>query len=358
MATVSSSAKPRAASYQVVGLRQVAEELNLSVSLVSKVLSGRMGTSSATERTILAVRAKAMEMGYRKNELAEALRTGRQNVIAVCIHRHGVTGSSIVEDMVQGIAEGAARHHQRLMLQYCQDLSAFRRFGSGLHRNVVDGLIVGGLPHPEWVNELRKVAARGVPVATLHDWEVAPEFANVGMDQVELCRQATLHLLDQGCRRIAHIRPASDEPGALSDLRFEGYRRALASRRVAYRPQLVVSVGHGFSYESGIEGVRALLASRVPFDGIVGQSDQHAMAALNVLVREGVRVPGAVRIIGVDNSPFCALAIVPLSSMSQEVHARGKRAVELLVEVLNGGKARSVKIEPVVCARQSSLQEK
>ena len=86
----------KASKRKPVGLRRIAEELNVSVSLVSKVLSGRLGTSGAHADKIRAIHAKARELDYRKNHLAEALRTGRQNVLAVCVHRHGVEGSGIV----------------------------------------------------------------------------------------------------------------------------------------------------------------------------------------------------------------------------------------------------------------------
>src|SRR5689334_5501794 len=90
------------------GLRRIAEELGISVSLVSKVLSGRMGTSTATPEMVKAIQQKAEELHYRKNRAAEALVTGRQNVIAVCLHHHGVEGSTIVDEMVNGIAAEAA----------------------------------------------------------------------------------------------------------------------------------------------------------------------------------------------------------------------------------------------------------
>src|SRR5690606_31522393 len=106
-------AKQQPARRQVVGLRDIAEELNVSVSLVSKVLSGRLGTSGANIKKIRAIRAKARELGYQKNLLAEALRTGRQNVLALFLHRHGEPGSGIVDETINGVAEEAARSQQR-----------------------------------------------------------------------------------------------------------------------------------------------------------------------------------------------------------------------------------------------------
>ncbi len=155
--------KPKASPRRAVGLRRIAEDLGISVSLASKVLSGKLGTTGAQESTIRAIHEKARELNYRKNQLAAAFRTGRQHVIAVCVHRHGAEGSEIVEEMVAGIAAEAAEFHQRLMILYYQTPEEFHAFVPEVHCNAVDGVIMGGLPHTELLGDLTEMRERGLP---------------------------------------------------------------------------------------------------------------------------------------------------------------------------------------------------
>jgi len=78
------------------------------------------------------------------------------------------------------------------------------------------------------------------------------------------------------------------------------------------------------------------------------------VGALNALLKAGRKVPQDVRIIGVDDAPFCELSIVPLSSISQEFRERGRRAVRLLIDKMNGKPVSSVAISPILRCRESS----
>ena len=330
------------------GLRRIAEELGISVSLVSKVLSGRMGTSGATPETALAIHEKAKELHYRKNLAAEALCTGRQNVIAVCLHHHGVEGSMIVDEMISGIATEAACHRQRLLIHYYSSAKEFRDFAPEINQSALDGIIVGGVPHEELTADLMAMQ-KCIPIVTVHDIALSKSLTNVGMDQREVTRMSTLHLIDQGSKALVHIFTSD----SLGDHRHEGFRRALDERGLEYRKELVIEVPD-FTYGSGERAVEMLLRQGKAFDGVVAQSDTQAVAVLNRLVLLGRQIPKDLRIIGVDNAPICRYSIVPMSSVSQEYVARGRQAVRLLVRQINGQSSSSTQVMPVLYARASS----
>jgi DNA-binding LacI/PurR family transcriptional regulator len=336
-----------------VGLRQIAEELNVSVSLVSKVLSGRLGTSGVNEKKIRAIHAKASELNYRKNLLAEALRTGRQKVFACFVHRHGTPGSGIVDNMVSGITEQCLQHQQRLMIHFYESAEEFRSFLPQVHRNAVDGLIIGGLAHFELVDDLKAIHRDGVPIVTIHDFQLDEPFPNVSVNQMEVARRATYHLIDQGCERIAHIR-VRDGATPLPRNRSEGYLQALRERGLEPVPQLMRTVD-SFTHDYGEQAMQSLLDAGVAFDGVVAQSDQLGVGALNVLVRAGCKVPRDVKVIGIDDAPFCDFSIVPLSSVSQAFRQRGRVAVDLLFEQMEGKTVASRELEPAVNIRASSV---
>jgi LacI family transcriptional regulator len=328
------------------GLQDIADQVGVSLSLVSKVLNNRLGTTGASQAMVKAIHDKASELNYRKNTTASSLATGRQSAIGVFIHRHGVAGSNISASLVEGISSAAARLHQRLMLQYYTTLPELADILPLAHRNVVDGLLLGGVPHRDLINELR-ATRHDLPLITAHSGQDPGGFINVGVDQPEVMRVATKHLIERGCRRIACVNNSTEMH------RIKGYEAALKEAGIPYRPELVYP-GMTYTSETGEQAAAHWLASNVALDGIVGQSDQHIAGVVKVLMQAGVKIPEQVRLIGIDNSPFCDFFVVPLSSVSQEEFRRGELAVETLLDAIEGKPVKSVTVSPVVHARRSS----
>lgn len=306
-----------------------------------------MGTTVATEKSVKAIRQRALEIGYVKNSAAAGLALGRQNVIAVYIHQHGVAGSGIAEGLVLGIAGEARRRQQRLILNYFGDMSEFDMLAADINRNQMDHVILIGVMHKELIPRIERIRKQDIRVATMMDCGIHPSIANFGVNQSRIGESATQHLIEHGCRNIAHIKAV--------DYRYDGYRKALEAGGLAYRPELVYDSGlKDFSYEAGKRGATELMARGHKIDGIVAQSDLQALGAMHMLLSMNVRIPEDVKIIGVDNSPFCTFSIVPMSSVSQEDQKRGALVVQKLLKSLDGEPLKTIEIDPVVCARRST----
>ncbi|MFW6058535.1 MAG: LacI family DNA-binding transcriptional regulator [Phycisphaeraceae bacterium] len=337
----------------MTSLRDIAEELNVSVSFVSKVLSGRMSTSSASPRMVELIHAKAEELGYRRNRVATALATGRQETIAVFIHRMGTHGSGNTEALLQGISEGAARTHQRLWLEFFRTSEEYRQRQPDVHRGDVDGLIMAGVAHASLLPEVLKAEAAGVPVVTVHNQPLHPKVPNIGSDQVEVMRLATEHLLSNGVRRPVYI-------GGGEGMREAGFRRALEEHGLTLEPERIFTDGRTkhphttYLYEEGVAAVEHWLERGIAFDGIVAASDQQAIGAMHTLLQRGFKVPEDVKLIGVDDSPLCRYAMVPLSSVSERYEEQGRQAIELLLRRIAGERVESMVIAPTVHARATS----
>jgi LacI family transcriptional regulator len=331
----------------LASLRDIAEKLNVSVSLVSKVLSGRLGTTGVSDEAVANIRRVAEQLGYRKNASAVALLSGRHNIIGVFIHRLGMAGSGIIEELLEGVSAVALQHHQRLQLNFFITNEEFFALCHGANRGTMDGLVVGGVYHAELEEHLRAIHGAGLPLVTLYDTPVAQPIPNVGFDQTAASRLATEHLISRGARKLAHIRNM--------DGRYEGYRQALAAAGLRYDAARVFQAReHDYSHVMGEEAVRKFLKNGVAFDGLVAQSDQEAVGAMNELFRRGFRVPEDVRLIGIDNAPYCEFARVPLSSVSQDFLARGAASMRLVLDLVEGRDVRSTHVQPILFPRDSS----
>lgn len=329
-------------------LVDIAGKLNISVSLVSKVLNNRLGTTGARAELIESIRETAKEMGYQRNSSALALRQGRQNAVGIFIHSFGRPGCGSVDALLQGVSVEAKLRKQRFILDYFVEANEFLAFDDLTNKSVMDGILLGGLPHEELKGSLLELQASGMPIVTIFDKEMDPRLPNVSFDQVEMGRMATDHLVQQGCRKIAHIVDFQD--------RFEGYCKALLENDMAMDQGLIYNEGTPeFSYEKGCRAAESLLASHIEFDGVVAQSDEEAMGVVNTLFEGGLRVPDHVRVIGMDNAPYCKFARTPLSSVSQSGSQRGRLAFEMLMNLIDGKPVESVTILPRLFSRNSTL---
>ena len=331
-------------------LKDIAHEVNVSVSLVSKVLNNKMGTTGISPETVELVREAAKRLGYRKNTSAVALQKGRHNVFGVYIHHMGMPGSEIMENMIRGISFTAWKYRQRLSLAFFESTADAVELCESAHPNSMDGLIMAGLPHDEVIGQLRAIRDTGLPVVTIYDIPVSKDIVNAGMDQVEVGRVATLHLVERGARKIAHI--------VNNKQRFEGYRQALREADIRYDDKRVYSClrGSDYSHVTGEIAIRTFLERGVKFDAVFAQSDQEAVGCIRALQLANIRVPEDVLVIGVDNAPYCEFVRTPISSVSQRLLERGEKAVELLMTLVNGKHAASVNFKPLVIPRASTTR--
>ena len=331
----------------MASLKDIATALNLSIPLVSKVLSGKMGTTGCSEANRLAILAKAKELDFRPNLLARALRNGRTGSIGVFVHPLGSPGSDLIEHLLMGLSAQTNALGQRLFLSFYETDNEFLQNFTKTARAEIDGLLVIGISHPELISLYGEIEKNGTPVVTmLKDAVETTERPNVYCDDFQVGYLPTRHLLENGCRRIAHIRSM--------DSRCQGYLKALQEYGLPEDPALIYTAMDSFDTDTGRKAVQHWIGNQVQFDGLVAESDHQAFGGIVELLAQGRRVPEDVKVFGVDNSDVCTLSPVPLSSVSQQMEEVGARGVDAIMQRINEEPAESIKIQPVLRLRASS----
>lgn len=334
----------------MASLKDIANEVGVSVSLVSKVLNNRFGTTGARKDLIERIRNTADEIGYQRNHNAVALLAKRQYAFSVFIHRSGAKSAGFTEQLLEGIAIAARRKHLRMILNFFTDADEFREKINELHKGIVDGIIITGVVHRELTPKFLHMLQSGVKIISIYGDTIHPDIPNVGLEDSELTYLGTKHLIEQGCQSIAHFDLVAE--------RTNGYKRALKDAGLPVDDKLIVKMPpppEGFDPKAGEDAIRQLLKRKAKFDGISAQSDSQAFGAINELFRQGIRIPKDVKVVGVDDSPSCETAIVPLSSVTQNYHERGQIAVELLERAMEKPTIRSVQVSSELKVRESSL---
>ena len=332
----------------MASLKGIAADVGVSYTLVSKVLSGRLGTTGVSLETRDAILKRAKEVDYVPNRLAVALKAGRTGAVGIFFHHIGSPGSEVSECLLEGIAQGLEDSNLRMLLRLFKTDADFLLACDTELKNEDDGLVVAGLPHPGLMQKFRDLEGQNVPVVSIFS-DLPDRFRNA-LNNVEINNEtqgylATRHLLEQGCRHLACFRTIAS--------RAAGFFKAHDEAKVKFDPRLVIST-KSFRLEDGKQSLGKLLKLHLPFDGIVCQSDAQANGTINELVRSGVKVPEDVKITGVDNSPVAEHCIVPITSVTSEMRRAGIMAVEMLVKKMDGQAGESAVIEPSLCIRRSS----
>jgi LacI family transcriptional regulator len=330
----------------MVSLKDIAAELGISIGLVSKVLNGRMGTTRVSPHIRKKILKKAQLLGYAPNRNALALLAGKNGAIGIFINPWGEFGTEFIHSFLLGAADALKSSSYHMWLNFFSyDRDFYQQMDIHDMQQRVDGLIVGGHPHPELLPHLRKVEKAGIPVVTFFDAITTTPIVNLSVANQLQGYLPTEHLIALHCKKIAHFKTR--------EARYNGYVAALQDHGFKLDPALVVTCS-SFGIANGRAAIRQLLQACTPFDGIVAQSDHQAFGACLELLARGYSIPDQIRITGVDDSPICLASPVQLTSVTSECNQLGRLTIDTLLKKLAGESVKSILIPPRLVNRSST----
>ena len=336
-----------------VRLKDIAQDLGLSIVTISKVLRNHDDISTETRERVL---KRMKELNYQPNLAARALVTGRSHLMGLVVPdlvhpffaqvAKGV--SRALRDKGYGLVIASSEEDADLEKQEIQQMLARR----------LDVLIIASTQSSvdsfRWIEEQRK------PYVLIDRRFTGLAAHFIGTDDIAVGRMATEHLIENGCRRIAHI--GGQHLSTAVD-RLEGYRRALAAGGLRWREEYVVCRQHvdDSADLTGYQTMQDLLRLRMPPDGVFCFNDPIAMGAMNAAAEAGVRVPQDLAIVGCGNVRYGAALRVALTSVDQGSDSLGERAAKLALTLIQGKAVQKIKqilIEPKLVIRESSVRLK
>ena len=225
---------------------------------------------------------------------------------------------------------------------------------NGSWATALDALVIASSSTDPTVFE--RIQKQGLPLVLI-DRDVTELDANyVGTDDEAIGLLATEHLIDVGCRRIAHLRGPDNSPGAG---RLKGYENALAKHLLKSLPGYVSTprLVDVQSKESGADLMRQLLAMNPRPDGVFCFNDPMAIGAIHAVLDAGLRVPADVAIIGSGNLHYDTELRIPLSSIDQQTAMIGEQAGHLTLSLLESKTSphnETIIIQPQLVVRAST----
>jgi LacI family transcriptional regulator len=337
-------------------LADLAKQLNLSPSTVSRALTDHKDVSEATK---VRVRQLAEELHYQPNRLAASLRRGHSNTLGVLVPH--ITGHFFPQ-VIHGIATEASKAGFTVMIcQSNEDAVQEKKNIELLMHSQVEGILVSLANTTEDISHFEELRKQNVPLVFFD--RVVEDFrgANVSavmLDDYQGAYQVVSHLIEQGCTRIAHF----SGPLLLSihKNRHQGYRDALTAHGIAIDEDLIVFCE--MSQAGGTQAMRQQLQLASPPDAVFSSNDLAAVGAMQVVKGSGLRVPQDVAVAGFSNEVFTQLTEPALTSVDQGCETMGISAVRLLQKMLNGNpdrlmQPRNVILKPQLLVRASTLRK-
>ncbi|MCI4064836.1 LacI family transcriptional regulator [Micromonospora sp. R77] len=320
----------------------VARHAQVSRQTVSNVLNAPHIVREDTRRR---VQEAINALGYRANQAARQMRTGRSRLIAVRIEptRDGINGS-VLDRFLHGLTETADAAGYRVMLYTAaDDEREIATYDDLLGAYDLDAFVLTGTKHGD--PRTAWLTGRDVPFVTFgRPWDAPDSHPWVDVDNADGTAQATRRLLDTGHRRIAFIGwPAGSGVG---DDRHAGWHTTMAAAGLD-GADLRRSTEDGIA--AGEREMRDLLATAEPPTAVVCASDSLALGALQAVRDTASRVA----VIGFDDTPVAAA--VGLTSVSQPLAAAAARCVDLLTGVLDGQPTNpQVLLQPALVLRHTA----
>ncbi len=335
-----------------VRLIDIAKDLNISVVTVSKVLRKHPDIGPETRQKVL---QRMQELNYRPNLAARALVTGRTHAI-------GLVVPDLVHPFFGQVAKALAgvlrKEGYSLMLSSSDDDPELEQQEiDQLLARRVDVLVVASAQRDS--QNFRHILEQKTPVVLIDRKIEGLRTYFVGIDDIEAGRIATGHLVDVGCRNLAHIGGPDVSTAAGRAL---GFREVLAGRNLKERTNTVIMREHGDDAGDhiGYLAMKRLLELTPRPDGVFCYNDPTAMGAMKAVLEAGLDVPNDVAIVGCGNVTYADFMRVPLTSIDQQSDKIGVRAAKLALNVLEHAPTRpnQIVLQPRLVERASTQRQR
>ena len=331
-----------------VSLKDLADQLGVSIATVSRALRG---SHEVGEEMRAKVKALAKQLNYRPNPFAQSLRKEAPRVIGVVVpnlvtHYFAAVLDGIEEyALQQGYSVFSSNSHEN----HEREKQAIDNFIS-MH---VEGIIACLAQDTVDYAHFKEIHEMGIPLVFFARTCLPELFSQVVANGDIAAQEATQHLIDNGCRRIAFI----GGPNHLDMVkrRKHGYLEALRENRIPIERDLVAC--GKIDFDVARNATLALLDSPNPPDAILAFNDIVTYAAFDAIKSRGLIIPDDVAIIGFTDGDTAAFVTPKLSAIMDQAHAQGMKACELLMKNINGDHKIYKEVIPMILKiRDSSVK--
>jgi LacI family transcriptional regulator len=304
-------------------IKDIANVLGITPSAVSKALNDHPRISDKTKVAVIQV---AENLNYQPNHLASALRKGKSNLVGVIIPKANSNFFSSVIENLEIILNKEG--YNVIVTQSNESFEKECRNIDALLYTQVDGIIASMANETKDLSHYEKIKSKGVPLILFDRGENDLQVDYVGIDDYMSSQLVVKHLVDQGCKRIAHIGGFSHT--RIYRNRIRGYRDALEKFGLPIEEGLIVECD--LRIDDGRRIMSDLLKLSNRPDAVYVAGDYAALGALQVLKEKNIKVPQEIALVGFSNEPFTSFVTPSISTIDQHSSKIGELAAEAFLK--------------------------
>lgn len=307
-------------------IKDIANVLNISAAAVSKALHNDSRISKQTKEDVKRV---AKELNYQPNHLASALRKGKSNLVGVIVPRTNSNFFSSVIENMEAVLDKAG--YNIIITQSKESFKKECKNIDTLLYTQVDGIIASMANETTDLSYYEKIKSKGIPLILFDRGENDLNVDYVGINDYDSSHMIVEHLVEKGCKRIAHI--GGYRRTRIFNNRIRGYIDALTKHNLPLDQNLLTE--SSLTLEDGREMMQKFLQLEQRPDAVYVASDYAALGALQVLNENNINVPEDICLIGFGNEPFTSFVKPTISTVNQHSAEIGKIAAETFLSRIN-----------------------
>jgi len=314
-------------------IKDLAKELNLSASTVSRALRDHPDISPLTKKRVISL---ANKLDYHPDSIAQSLQTQKTKTIGVIVPE---IKQPFFASVINGIEELAYSAGYTIIV--CQSNETYDRevlYTRTLVSHRVAGLLVSLSQTTQNLDHFKALQRRGVPIVFFDRVNDDIEASKVVVDDYNGAFAAADHLIKSGYKRIAHL--AGPKNLSICKYRLKGYKDALKLGNRPYNEELVVY--GGLDDTDGVVGFQKLLSLEILPDAVFAVNDPVATGAFLTIKEHGLKIPDDIALVGFSNTNVSSLLDPPLTTVEQPTYEIGKTAVQLLLAQINNSEENFV----------------
>nr|WP_298366397.1 LacI family DNA-binding transcriptional regulator [uncultured Lutibacter sp.] len=326
----------------VITLKEIAKELGVSISTVSRALNDHPDISVETKEKVASL---AKNLNYIPNLFAKGFRAHKTNIIGVIVPDIGHYFTSTV---LKGIMREAEIHGYKVIVS--ESINNEKRQAEMLQTMIqfgVDGILLSLSRTTISVDSVLKTL-ENVPLLLFDKVSLKVPCTQVIIDDEEAAFSAVEHLIQTGKKRIAIIKETEDSYN--SKMRYLGYLRALRTYNIEIDESIILS-SENISMQNGKRLTNQLLSMKVKPDAIFAITDSAAIGAIKSLKRSKIKIPQQIAVVGFSNSNSSIVIEPKLTTIDQPGNKIGVVAAQYLIKEMNA----TTQLEPKTIVIKTNL---
>jgi LacI family transcriptional regulator len=333
-----------------ITIYDISRALNISASTVSRGLKNSPQVRKEVRKKIIQV---AKEMGYQPNKFASSLRLKRTRSLGVVIPR---IDSHFMSTVISGMEKVAKQEGYHLLISQSEESASLEAENiQALFDSRVDGFLVSLTYETKKLDHFQNVFRKDIPILFFDRVFFQSNCICIVIDNFKAGYDATQHLIDQGCRKIACV-TGSLNLNVYND-RLRGFKQALSDNSVVFDEDLLIVTNMNDS--SGGLIVRELMKHEAMPDGIFTANDTSAVSAICELKKAGYRIPEDIAVVGFNDDPVSKVVEPNLTTVHYPGREMGEIAASTMIKILAGTqfeKISTIILNSELIVRQSSLR--